>query len=163
MKAILAILVIVALTGCISVYDANPFAHPNVDRVRSIALTSGSRTFIISDSNVVHQLTQLITDGKRYEGLLPGIGYLSTQKYRDRNNNVLAEASILTWHNTVTINRPKNCEQSRFIIISEPYCRMIYDLMLKNCPEEIERKRKAYQEAGWNLERLLFEGDAKIQ
>lgn len=60
---------------------------------------------------------------------------------------------------TVVVSDPLDPINGFYAVVnSERFCRAIYDLMLKHCPERIEQQREMYRKVNRKLETLLFEG-----
>jgi hypothetical protein len=97
----------------------------------------------------------------------PMIGVLGYQVFFGNNNEVLAVTQIVNYQSTVCMN---NCKMKNgwigFVFdgsipltgYCSTYCRLIYELMKKELPKEIEKQDQYYRSLnkGLTLESLLF-------
>jgi hypothetical protein len=114
--------------------------------------------FRIEDPATVAKLTELMRQEKAEVGF-PFIGILSYQRFVDARGRPVAETHIVNFSNTVVVSDPFDPVNGFYAVVhSEEFCRVIYDLMLKHCPERIEQQREMYRKVNRRLETLLFEG-----
>ncbi len=114
--------------------------------------------FRVEDPATVAQLTELMRQEKS-ESDFPFIGILSYQRFVDARGRAVAETHIVNFDNTVVVSDPVDpINGFHGVVQSERFCRAIYDLMLKHCPERVEQQREWYRKVNRKLETLLFEG-----
>lgn len=174
MKKILLIVLSLLVAGCATTGDRDPLAGISPDRVSSIQVgtfKAGAaeqpefqQYFLIDNPFTVRKLTSLLATSDRIDPYLPGIGGLSWQSFLNEKGDPLAVTWIVNYGSRITINLPSRSHGEQYILThSEPFCRSIYEHMVKQCPGVIEQLKKQYREVDQNLEDLLFKGKVRTK